>query len=80
MLKHDYGIGEGVGLMMTYKQISFFYKVIVLKQKTTNNFMLYIFVISIASIHFHDFLLDLSPVLLKLIICFFNLYCFIILC
>ena len=35
--------------------------------------MLYIFAITIASIHFHDFPLDLSPVvLLKLIICFLS--------
>ena len=53
---------------------------IALKQKTTNNYLLYIFVITIASINFHDFSLDMSPaVLLKLIICFFSSRCFIIL-
>ena len=40
---------------------------IVFKQKTTINYLLYIFVIIIASIHFHGFAIDLSVVLLKLV-------------
>ena len=39
---------------------------IVLKQK--NNYLLYIFAATIASIHFHGFPLDLSAVLLKLML------------
>ena len=40
---------------------------IVLKQKN-NNYLLYIFAATIASIHFHGFPLDLSVVLLKLML------------
>ena len=39
---------------------------IVSKQKTTINYLLYIFVVTIAFIHFHGFPLDLSVVLSKL--------------
>ena len=58
--------------MMT-KHIRFLPMETVLKQKTTNSYLLYIFVLTIVSAHVHGFPLDLSPVvLLKLIICFLS--------
>ena len=52
--------------------VSLLQRELVLKQKTTNNYLLYIFLITTAFIHFHCFLLDISPaVLLKFLICFF---------
>ena len=69
---HDYGGGGGGWPYDDISKNNFFSQSeIVLKQKTTNNYLLYIFVITIASIHFDGFPLDLSPVvLLKLMICF----------
>ena len=48
---------------------------IILKQKTTINHLLYIFAMTIVSIHFHDFQLDLSVVFLKLIMFFISGVC-----
>ena len=68
MIMHNHGEG---GWGWPYdKQISFSTKWDSFKTKN-NNFLLYIFLITIASIHFHGFPLDLSVVLLKLTICFF---------
>ena len=55
------------------KQV-FFYK---MKQKTTNNYLLYIFVKTIAFIHFHGFPLDLSPIVLLKLIRRFYIRCYI---
>ena len=48
----------------------FYQREIALKQKTTNNYLLYIFVITTVSIHFHGFPVDLSTIVLsKPVIC-----------
>ena len=66
MLMHNYAQGgRGVWLYGINKLV-FLQSEIVLKQKTTINYLLYIFVIIIASIHFHGFPLDLSAFLSKL--------------
>ena len=48
---------------------------IVLKKQTTINYLLHIFFIIMASIHYHGFPLDLSVVLLKLIMFFISGVC-----
>ena len=65
-----HNLGGGGGGWPYDKQISFFTKWDSFETKN-NNYLLYIFLITIASIHFHGFPLDLSVVLLKLTICFF---------
>ena len=69
---HDYDGGGGGLILWWHKQIIFFTKCnsFETKKKTTNNYLLYIFAITNASVQFHSFPLDLAPaVLLKLIIC-----------
>ena len=72
MFMHEHGGGgRGSPYGDKIKNVFFSQIEIVLKQKTANNYLLYIFVVTIASFDFHSFPLDLSPiVLLKLIICF----------
>ena len=74
MFMHEHrGGGRGSPYGDKIKNVFFSQIEMVLKQKTANNYLLYIFVVTIASFDFHSFPLDLSPiVLLKLIICFLS--------
>ena len=64
MLMHDYGGGGGGWPYDDISKKNFSQSEIVLKQRTTNNYLLSIFVITIASIYFHGFPLDISTVVL----------------
>ena len=77
MLMQDYG-GGGGGWPCDDISNFFLQCEIVLKQKATNNYLLYIFAITIASIHIHGFSQDLSPAVSLKLMFFFYLYrCFI---
>ena len=67
MLMHNYGGGRGEGTGLVTWGNSVFTKWNSFKTKN-NNYLLYIFVVTIAFIHFHGFPLDLSAVLSKLTI------------
>ena len=64
MLMHDYGGGGGGWPYDDISKKNFSQSEIVLKQRTTNNYLLSIFVITIAPIYFHGFPLDISTVVL----------------
>ena len=68
---HDYGGGGGGWPYDDISKNNFFSQSeIVLKQKTTNNYLLYVYLCqNIASIHFHGFLLDLLSPVIKAYIC-----------
>ena len=72
MLMHGYGGGGGSCTNDDISKNNFVSQSeVVLKQKTASNYLLYIFVIITASINFYGFPLDLPPVVLLNLICFF---------